>query len=68
MGGARPCNDSSVTRSVWADWPVLGRSMLRLPWVIRDVEVFPCLEVDAPSLLELSVGSKGTVGPTDSVN
>ena len=34
---------------------------------MRDVEVFPCLEVDAPPPPELSVGSEGAVGPTYSV-
>ena len=37
------------------------------PLVIRDVEAFPHLEVEVPFLPELSVGSKGAVGPTDSV-
>ena len=41
--------------------------MLRRPWVIRDVEAFPHLEVDAPLLPDLSVGSEGSIGPTDSV-
>ena len=50
---------------MWADWHVLGRSTICHPQVLRDVGAFSHLELDAPLLLELSVGSEGEVGPTD---